>query len=146
MSTALKVVHSNAELVTVGKRALSTSGYRLDLVELHLLDHLKGLSDKWCNPGCMARTMFGRNTETGRKGIRKRIAKTFKVLLHRGMFLVIEYDVTPNGHGQIKAFKIFEDGAGAESQYALSQIERMTLRKQVTEEMREKALSVIGQK
>lgn len=142
--TKLKVIH-RAELAKIGKKSVSIQGYRNDLVEEHLQWHFTQMSNKWCSIECMAKTMFGRNTETNRAGIRKRMAATFRTLLERrSLFLVIEYDASTDGHGRIKACKLFEDGAGVEGEYALRQIERMTQRRQITEEMRDRALSVIG--
>lgn len=144
---ALRVIHNSEKLIEIGKRSISAYGYTNEGVEAHLCWHLTQLpSKKWCSPDCMSRTMFGRNTDNGRRGVRKRIANTFRVLLKRGLFLAIEYDASPSGHGEIMAFKLFENGEGAESQYALAQIERMTRRRKLSEEMRERALQVIGVK
>jgi len=144
MSTALKVVRKQ-ELTQVGKKAVSIRGYRNDYVEEHLRWHLTQMSNKWCSVNCMARTMFGRASEENRSRIRRRIANTFRVLLMRSrLFLVIEYDNSTDGHGKIKAAKLFEAGDGAEGQYAVHQIERMAQRQQITEEMRVNALVAIG--
>lgn len=143
-ATQLKVVRRQ-ELTKVGRKSVSTLGYRNDLVEEHLRWHLTQMSNKWCSVDCMARTMFGRTSETNRAGIRKRIANTFRTLLTRsGLFLVIEYDNSTEGHGKIKAVKLFEAGNGAEGQYAMHQIERMALRQQITEDMRIAAQVAIG--
>jgi len=146
MGTALKIVRQqHAELVTVGKKSRSMQGYRNDLVEEHLHWHLTQMSNKWCSTDCMARTLFGRNSEENRKKVRSRMGLAFRFLLLRsGTFLVIEYDDSPKGHGKIKAMKVFESGSGMEGQYAQHQIKRMTDRQQLTEDMRVQALVAIG--
>jgi hypothetical protein len=108
-TSALRV-SKRPELTTIGERRVSTLGWRQDLVEDHLKWHLTQLSKKWCGVDCMAKTMFNRNTETNRGAVRKRIAPLFRTLLGRGLFLVIEYDATPGGHGKISACKIYELG------------------------------------
>lgn len=145
MSTALKIVkQKHAELVKIGKKAHSVQGYRKDLAEEHLLGHLTQMSNKWCSVDCMARIMFGRNSEENRNKIRKRIGPAFRYLLGHGKFLVIDYDDSRKGRGRIRAMKFFEGGAGAEGQYALHQIERMTARQKMSEEMRVQALALVG--
>lgn len=143
-NTAVKLVRRQ-ELTTVGKKSVSILGYRNDLVEEHLRWHLTQMSNKWCSVDCMARTMFGRASEENRARVRRRIANTFRVLLIRSkLFLVIEYDNSTDGHGKIKAAKLYEAGTGAEGQYAINQIMRMAQRQQITEEMRTKALEAVG--
>lgn len=139
----LKVVHRQ-ELAKVGKKTVSVMGYRNDLAEEHLRWHLTKMSNKWCSVDCMARLMFGRASEENRKRVRTRIATTFRWLLDSGLFLVIEYDDSPEGHGKIKAVKLFESGAGAEGQYAEHQVERMVRRQQLNEETRKQALKALG--
>lgn len=142
--TSLAIVRRQ-ELTQVGRKSVSVYGFRHDLMEEHLVWHLTQMSNKWCSVECMARTMFGRNTETNRTGVRKRMANAFRTLLSkRGLLLVIEYDVSPTGHGKIKACKLFESGEGAERQYAKHQVERMEQRKQMNEEQVARALSVIN--
>jgi hypothetical protein len=142
--TQLKVIHRQ-ELTKVGKKTVSSFGFRNDLAEEHLRWHLTQMSNKWCSIDCMARLMFGRASPQNRMGIRKRIRNTFRVLLDRGVFLVIEYDNSTNGHGKIKAIKLFEIGVGgAEGEYAVHQINKMAQRMQITDEMRVKALAAIG--
>jgi hypothetical protein len=141
--TALKVVRRQ-ELTTVGKKSVSIFGYRNDLIEEHLRRHLTQVSNKWCSVDCAARAMFGRSSPANREGIRKRIRSTFRELLNRGLFLVIEYDDTPGGRGKIKAMKLFETGIGIEAEYAAGQIERMSRRQQLSAELKEKALLAIG--
>jgi len=141
-TSALKVV-KRPELVTVGNRTVSTFGWRYDLAEDHLKWHVGQLSKKWCAVDCMARTMFGRNTESNKTAVRKRIAPLFKSLLEHGQFLVIEYDATSRGHGKITAFKVYETNI-QEEQYARSQVERMRKRGKVNEETFLRALGVLG--
>lgn len=145
MEQTLRVA-KRAQLTRIGNRAVSTLGYRNDLVEEHLKWHL-GLtvSKKWCTVSCLATTFFGRNSEANRKEIRGRMARTFKVLLSRGLFLVVEYDATRDGHGKIVACKLFERHDGLEAEYAHSQIERMRHRRQITEETWQRAMEVLCQ-
>jgi len=150
MSTAdpadkpLKIVR-RAELTKIGKKEVSTKGFRIDLMEQHLHGHLKQMSNKWCTVDCLARCMLGRTSETNRVAIRKRIGWAFKALLERyNLFLVIDYDPVPSKHRKIKAVKLYESGMGAEGQYALGQLQRMAARQKMSEEMRQHALTIIG--
>ncbi len=143
-TSAIKVV-KRPELITVGDRKVSTFGWRQDLAEDHLKGHLGQEKKRWCAVECMARTMFGRNTDFNRAAVRKRIAPLFRSLVERGMFLVKEYDDTPRGRGKITAFKLYEtetDDVQA-TQYALSQVERMRKRGEHNEETLQRAVSIL---
>lgn len=131
-------------LTKVGQRSVSLYGYRIDLVEDHLKSHLgRKASKKWCDPSCLAKTMFGRSTETNRDGIRKRTHNAFRALLKRGLFLVIEYG-DGRAHGKIQAFKLFERAEGVEIQNAAEQLKRMMQRKLINEETLLQAREIIG--
>jgi hypothetical protein len=142
--TALQVVR-RSELVKIGKKSRSLVGYRSSLVEEHLHWHLSQMSNKWCSVSCMARTIYGRNSEDNCDKIRKHGAAAFKyILLKSRRFLVIEYDDSTKGHGRIKAMKLYEGGDGGEGTHAQFQIDRMESRRQITEYMRQQALTIIG--
>lgn len=141
--SALQIAN-HVELVKVGDRSVSAHGFRVDLVRQHLEEHLTG-EQKWCEVGCLAKTMFGKNIESNRKQIRRRIAPTFISLLSKyGAFLVIQYDLTKKGRGKILAVKLYEHGDGAERQYANLQLDRMHRRRQVTTQIMEQAQMVLG--
>lgn len=140
-TSALRVVN-RPQLVTVGDRRVSTVGWRQVLVEDHLKDHLGRLSEKWCDPACMSRTMLGKNTAANRDGVRTRLRGTFHKLLAHGLFLVIDYDEN-KGHGKILAFKIYETTAH-EEQSARAQLEKMRRRLNFTEATYHRILDVIG--
>ena len=132
------------ELTTVGNRQVSACGWRHVLAEDHLDWHLSQRSQKWCSVGCMSKTLFQRDIKANRAAVRKRVAPLFNKLLERGLFLVIEYDATPSGHGKIKACKLFEKTDRAELEYAQSQVTRMLKHRQLKEEMYQRAMDAIG--
>lgn len=132
------------ELVEVGTRAVSVHGWRYDLAGEHLKWHVAH-KNKACSVECMARTMFSRNTPTNCDRVRKNIAPLFRKMLAAGMFVVIEYDHSPTGHGKIKACKIFDVESASEKdrQEAAFQLERMRKRRQVTEDAENRALAIL---
>jgi hypothetical protein len=148
---ALRVV-SHDEMVKVGTHAISVSGFKLALAIEHLMYHLETKPNqpsypKWCSVGCMARTMFGRDTASNRARIRDRMHKIFKTMLAQGKFLAVEYcEKTGKGAkiGQIVACKIYEQASPQEAQYAARQIERMRRRRQLNEELLARANQLIG--
>lgn len=146
-NTDLKVIKlPTKELTVIGKKAVSIFGWRHDLAEEHLKWHLSQRTNAWCSVECMARTLFQRNTPTNREGVRKRMGRLFRVLLERGLFLVIEYDFSAEGHGKIMACKLFEKAAGAETQHAIEQIERMRKRKMISDELWQRAINLLDVK
>ena len=142
MSNVIRVI-KRQELTKIGNRHVSACGRHHYLAEEHLDWHLaQAMSKKWCSVGCMARTMFQRNTLANRTAVRQRIAPLFKALLKRDKFLVIEYD--QSDHGKINACKILEGTDQLEKQYAMSQLERMRKRGQMNEETFQHANEVVG--
>lgn len=131
------------ELTTIAKKTVSIFGWRRDLAEDHFAWHLTQLSHKWCAVECMARTMFQRNSESNRAAVRKRIAPLFRQLLSQGALLVIDYDASSDGHGKIKACKLFEAGDESEVDYAKHQVERMRQRNVLSKEPSEKATAIL---
>jgi hypothetical protein len=141
-STALRAV-KKLTLTRIGTRSVSTFGWRLPLFEEHLTDHLAmAQSKKWCDVACAARTMFGHNTVSNRAAVRKRMNKAFRDLLAKKLFLAVEYDAAH--HNQISAFKLFENGSGAESENARYQLAKMRAKKQLSDKMLLSALAVVG--
>src|SRR6266851_6745407 len=102
-----------APLVSIGERRISTNGFTINAAEAHLREHSEEEEEeRWCNPGHLARTMFGRNSEAMRKEMLKRISRLRSELLERGLFLVTDY----GAGGRIRRFKLFErDGSTEES-------------------------------
>jgi hypothetical protein len=144
MTTAIRTV-TRPSLVTVGARTISANGWRIPLVEDHLEWHLaQGPSKKWCKVECMARTMFLRNSPKTRDDVRRRVAPAFKALLHHDRFLTIDYRTGPGSHGEIVAVKLFETTSGIERQFAERQINRMRAHHEVSREIFEHAIAVIG--
>jgi len=146
MSKDLSIVKAKPELVTVKNRSVSAYGFRHTLLSDHLQQHLGSVRNQWCDIGCLARTMFGRNIETNRKNVRQRIAGAFRWFLDHGMFLVIDYESFGNGHhGESKAVKLYrpEKQLSLELQTAQSQLDRMLRRREISQERYEKASRLI---
>jgi len=147
MAAELTVVKTKPELVTVRNRSVSPYGFRHALMADHLEEHLGSLRKQWCEIGCLARTMFGRNSDVNRKAVRQRMSFAFRWFLDRGIFLVIDYEAHGAGHhGEAKALKIYKPSAQLtlELQSAHSQIDRMLRRKEITQERYDKALQILG--
>jgi len=133
------------ELIGVGKRTISTHGWRIPLVEEHLRGHSStGLSQKWCSPECLARTFFGRNTQANRASIRRRLSRAFRMLLQHDLFLVIERNAHgPGAHGEVIALKLYE-GDAHERAYAAEQVKRMRARRDLTDAQVRHAEQILG--
>lgn len=127
-------------LIKIGTRSVSVRGFTIEGAIEHLKDHLVS-QESWCQIGCMANTMLGRNSEANRSKIRRYAHLIFKTLLSRGVFLVISYD--PSNHGRIAAMKLYQ-GGGKETDHALLQLERMLKRKQLTNDLFDSAKALIG--
>jgi hypothetical protein len=143
---ALTVVRAKPELVKVRDRAVSPYGFRHDLVEAHLNDHLLTLKP-WCEVGCLARTMFQRNTAASRAAIRKRLSGAIRYFLCKQIFLVVEYEARGGGHrGESKAMKIYSPTLlpSAEQQCAQLQLERMHKRREINEALYIEACAILG--
>jgi hypothetical protein len=121
-------------LINVGKRPLSVRGFRHDVFIEHLQDHLgKRMSRQWCEVSCLARVFFGRNTEANREAVRERLRGAFRVLLGRGLFLLIERAEQGHGHhGEALAVKLYVNGEGLEKNVAESQLARMAQRHEIS--------------
>lgn len=135
-NTALAEVKPKAELVKIGSRSVSISGFRHDFLEEHLDEHrIKPESEQWCSPECLSRIIFGRNTPNNRAGVRKRLSRAFREMLKRHRFLAIEYASRGNGHnGEAIAFKFVEaNEAGQARQYAIDRLEKMRRHLRMTE-------------
>jgi len=140
-TTALQTVKQPA-LINIGARALSTRGFRHDILEEHLKDHLgKPLNKQWCEIGCLARAFWGRNTQASREAMRKRLPGAFREFLGRNLFLVIEYAEHAHGHhGEALAVKLYRKGEqGLERQHALEQVEKWHRRRQISDETLQRA-------
>jgi hypothetical protein len=136
------------QFVQVGERAVSPYGFNLILMEGHLKDHPQALSGAWCTVGCLARTMFARNTEHNRSMVRQRIARARNYFIGKGLYLLVEYEPHGHGHhGEAKAMKFMTTTVGVERslelQYAEEQLERMRKRKELSEENYQKAMAII---
>jgi hypothetical protein len=146
MATQLTVVKAKPELVTVRNRSVSPYGFRHTLMADHLENHLASLSNQWCEVGCLARTMFQRNSEANRKAVRQRLAGAFRWFLDHGLFLVIEYESIGKGHhGESKAVKIYrrESQLQIEFQTAEMQLERMLRRREISQDRYNKAMEIL---
>jgi hypothetical protein len=129
------------ELVTVKDRSVSAHGFRHVLMYDHLVEHLGSVRKPWCTIGCMARTMFGRNTDSNRKAMRQRLSAAFRWHLDRDVFLVIEYD--QGAHGRANAVKIYSS-AQIEFQFAQDQLEKMLRRREISNARYSKAKQILG--
>jgi hypothetical protein len=146
MARELTVVKNKPELVEVKNRSVSAYGFRHTLMNDHLQQHLESLRKQWCEVGCLARTMFQRNSEANRKQVRQRMAGAFRWFLDRGIFLVIDYEIFGNGHhGEMKAIKIYQPSAQLtiEFESAQSQVKRMLRRREISQERYDKAVQLI---
>jgi hypothetical protein len=132
-------------LLKVGTRALSTHGYRRDVLEEHLKEHLgKPASKQWCEVSCAARTIWGRDTKKNREEIRKRLPMFFRSMLDRGLFVAIDYAPLGHGHhGEAQAIKIYQQSGEVEKQHAKEQLGRMHRRRQITDAAMKKAAAIL---
>lgn len=139
------VVKRGDSIVRIGRRDYSLVGWKFEAVELHVLNHQgKGT---WCDIPCLARTFFGRDTQTNRKAVRRRLFRINGRMIDRRRFLVIEYATTTNGKsGEAQRVKIYEGKTEGERQAALSQLDRMRRRREVSETNYTKALSILSPK
>src|SRR4030095_11089449 len=132
-----------AELVRLKNRNVSPLGWRHDFFEEHLLEHLSfPPSAQWCQIGCMARTMWGRNTPTNQVGVRRRLARAFLTMLRRHQLVVIEYAHGKGTHGEALAIKLYRRG-DLERETAQYQLDRMRRRKEISAETLEAAQRVL---
>lgn len=138
MSEAL-APKTSPTLFKVGKRAVSLRGYRSDLMQEHLENHLlEAPSKRFCPISCAARTMYGRDTPSHRDSIRRQLPRLFRRFLQQGRVLSIEY--APHGgahHGEAQAMKIWQkqdDGASGETQFVALQIKRKQRRLKLTQD------------
>lgn len=145
-STALRVVKPQ-HLTKVGTRMISTVGFRVDLVLQHLEWHrlLENPRQRWCEVGCLAKTIFHRNDEHNRKCVRSRMARVVRDALDRYQRLVVLEYGDRGTHGKIQAMKIYDGGEGLERQCAMHQLDRMRSRRQLTDRMLETALRLMEQ-
>jgi hypothetical protein len=144
MATKLRVVQ-RPELIAVGKRSVSPSGWHHYPAEEHLNWHLtEPQSGKWCRVECMAKTMFLRNTPANCTKVRARLPNLVKRLIARNRLLVIEYDAARDGHNKMIACKIFEASGELERDHARRQLDRMHKRIAFSQEMRGRMLALIG--
>ena len=137
------------KLAQIGERHVSMIGWSLSTVTDHLKTHLveEEAEEKWCSVDCMARTMFQRKTDANVKRVRERIRGLFRALLEQGEFMVIRYDNAPSGRGRILACKLLRsENDEREMASANIQLERMHGRKEVSDEVFRRALSVIDAK
>lgn len=139
--TALKLVDPQP-LMNIGERSISTQGWTMNAAEAHLHLHLGDENSKWCDSGCMARTMFLRNSESNRGEVRRRIARLRSELLTRGRFLVVEYG---GPRGRISRFKLFEVGGDAREKIAAQlHLERLVARQEVNAEQAQQVRDLLG--
>ena len=142
----IAVVKPKPTLVQIGKRKISTIGFRHDLLEEHLLLHQGWLSKQWCDLVCGAQTFFQKATKENQRQFGIRVYRAWNEMYRRGHFLVIEF--APMGgrtHGEVLACKFYVAGeSGAEQQAAAIQLERMKKRRQVSEEKFQGARRLLG--
>jgi hypothetical protein len=147
MAAELTVVKPKPELVTIKNRSVSPYGFRHVLMADHLTEHLGSVSKQWCEVSCLARTMFGRNSEVNRAAVRRRLAAAFRWFLDRKLFLVIDYEGFGQGHhGESKAVKIYDPTKqlALELQSAQEQLDRMLRRREISKERYDKALELLN--
>jgi len=133
------------KLITFGRKQKAKNGWSTKGVLEHLQWHLaQRPSKRWCTIDCAAATFFNKNTITGREQVRKRVALLFKNLLLRDFFLVIEKKKGPKHHEQISALKLFVANEEQEKEYAQAQLEKMKLRKEVSDELCTEAERIIN--
>jgi hypothetical protein len=145
-SLALVRERPKPELIKIKDRSVSGYGFRHILMKDHLNDHLLTLKN-WCEVRCLARTMYGRDTPNNRAAIRKRLSPAIRHFLKQNMFLVVEYEARGGGHrGEAKAMKIYTPSLvpSAEQQYAISQLERMRKRNEITTDLYQAACQILG--
>lgn len=144
METATPVKVQQPDLIAVGRRELSTRGYRSDLFLQHLKKHLG--DDTWCSVDCAARLFSGRVSQPARHLMRSRIAPAFRWLLSRDYFLVVEFAERGHGrHGEILKFRLFRPlhATDAERHYAEQQLARLEKRWRLTSESVAKGQALI---
>jgi len=140
VSESIARVRRQPELIQVNDRQLSTQGWISDLAERHLMAHLTGDRDE-CTIECMARTMFGRNIPRNREAVRRRISGLHRKLLEAHKFLIIRY----SERGQIIGCKFYSSEATEDERIvALTQIERMARRGDLSHERLEIARALLG--
>lgn len=139
-------IRETPALVKVGQNSLASRGFRnIDFVE-HLHDHvqesrkIKPLLPKWCEIGCMARTMYGRNIESHRYAIRHRVAAARRYMIERGALLLTDLD-----KNKIRALKIYDNTSTDEKEFAKNHIERLRVRKEMNEQAYQKAILLVEQ-
>lgn len=143
----LPALKKKLELVEVKNRQVSPYGFRHTLMQEHLEKHLGQVSNQWCEIGCLTRTMEGRNSETNRRAMRKRLTFAFKWFLDRGIFLVVDKEPHGQGHhGEAKAVKIYTQTGQMtlELQAAQEQLERMVRRREISQERCIRAREILG--
>lgn len=141
MATSTRAIQKvvQPDLINIGPRTLSTRGFRHDV----LLEHLT-LNAEWSDIGTLARVFLGRNTETNRAAMRRRLPTAFRWFLDRDCFLLIEYAQHNGGlHGKALAVKLYRGQQGLERQHAGEQIERMRKRKEINTQKFERAQQLL---
>jgi len=127
-----------AELVTIKDRERSLVGWKRSLAKVHLDTHLA--KNSWCSVDCMAATIFGRVSEQNRKAIRQRLRGLAGYLIEHSQFLVVQYT---GKHGRAEKIKAYTGNTAEERQAAISQLDRMRTRGEISAANYEKARRVI---
>ena len=137
--TALEHIEKDSPLITVGNRTISKQGWTIRAAEAHLLGHLLDEHGKWCEDACMAKVMFGRNSDSNRYEVRRRMSRLRNMLLERGKFLVVEYD-----RGKIERFKMFEAGGDQEERaLAKERVNQLLERNEVSAEQAQRIQKIL---
>lgn len=144
-TNAIATKRKPVELVRVGEHSHSPVGWRLDVLEQHLTEHLTQASERqWCEVACMARTMLGRDSRKNRQGVRWRLSRAQPKMIALGYFVVIEYARGQGTRGEALACKLLSASASVhERQCAEVQLARMRARRDFTAAHLERARSLI---
>jgi hypothetical protein len=129
-------------LVQVGPRAISTVGWRNHLAYQHLEDrHTEPVS--WCDPKCMARTMFNHAIASNQEKVRRRFGSLFNYTLERRQRLIARQRALVAPY-RIIAFRLYSGAiTGPEAEALGFQIRDMAKRRDLSAERVALALDLI---
>lgn len=126
-------------LTTVGDREISTRGYSIEALKVHLLGHKP---EQWCDvKTCCTRIFFQRSTDATRREMRKRLGKASSEFLKRGILLLKNLT---GPYGRIEAIKIYFHTVEADCKHAREQVEKLEERGDSTHEIVHKMHQIMG--
>jgi hypothetical protein len=129
-------------LVQVGRRAISTVGWRNQLAYQHLED-VHSAEVSWCDPKCLARIMYQHAIQSNQDRVRRHFSRLFTFALDRRHRLIArERELRPPY--RISRFRLYSGAiTGPEAEALEGQIRDMAKRRDLSADRCALALELI---